>query len=60
MSVDTALSFLISAGMVAFGFWIVVGTTTAGSPFAWTLLGLLPVLVGSASFYQVICNIRSA
>jgi hypothetical protein len=43
--VDTALSLLISAGIVAFGFWIVVGTITAGSPFAWTLLGLLPVYI---------------
>jgi hypothetical protein len=60
MSVDTALSFLISAGIVAFGFWIVVGTIAAGSPFAWTLSGLLPVLVGSVSLYQVICDIRSA
>jgi hypothetical protein len=48
---DTALSYLISAGIIAFGVWIVVGTVTAGSPMAWTFAGLVPVILGSISLY---------
>ena len=32
---DMVLSFLISAGIIAFGVWVVVGTITAGGPFAY-------------------------
>jgi len=53
-NMDKALLYLISAGMIAFGVWIVVGTVTTGSPLAWTLSGLLPLLVGSISRYQVV------
>ena len=56
---DTALSYLISAVIIAFGVWIVVGTVTTGSPLAWTLSGLLPLLVGSISLYQVV-SVKSA
>jgi hypothetical protein len=48
---DTVLSFLISAGIIAFGVWVVAGTIAAGWPLAWTLMGLLPVIVGSISLY---------
>ncbi len=51
---DATLSFLISAGIIAFGVWIVAGTVAAGSPLTWTLMGLLPVVVGSISLYQVV------
>jgi hypothetical protein len=50
---DTALSYLISAGITAFGAFIVVGSVTNGSPMAWTLSGLLPLLVGSISYQEV-------
>jgi hypothetical protein len=56
---DKALSYLISAGIIAFGVWIVVGTVTTGSPPAWTLSGLLPLLIGSISLYQVV-RVKSA
>jgi hypothetical protein len=47
---DTVLSLLISAGIIAFGLWVVVaGTITAGRP--WTLMGLLAVIVGLLSLY---------
>ena len=49
---DAAFSFLTSAGIIAFGIWIVAGTIAAGSPLAWTLMGLLTVIVGSFSHYQ--------
>jgi hypothetical protein len=39
-NMDAALSFLISAGITAFGVWIVVGTVIVGSPMAWTFTGL--------------------
>ena len=31
---DAAFSFLTSAGIIAFGIWIVAGTIAAGSPLA--------------------------
>jgi hypothetical protein len=52
VKLDGAFSFLISAGIIAFGIWIVAGTIAAGLPLAWTLMGLLSVIVGSISLYQ--------
>jgi len=65
VNMDTAFSFLISAGIIAFGIWafgiwIVAGTIAAGSPLAWTLMGLLPVIVGSISLYQAIGDVKIA
>ncbi len=57
---DAAFSFLISAGIIAFGIWIVAGTIAAGSPLAWTLMGLLTVIVGSISLYQAIGDVKIA
>ena len=48
---DTAFSFLISAGIIVFGVWVVAGTITAGWP--WTLMGLLAVIVGLLSFMRL-------
>jgi hypothetical protein len=56
---DTALSFLISAGIIAFGFWVLGSANNADWPLSWGLLGLLPVVVGSASLYQVIREAKS-
>jgi hypothetical protein len=52
--VDKAASFLISAGIFAFGVWVVASTLTAKSPLAWTLFGILPVLVGFISFFEAV------
>ena len=49
---DRALSFLISAGIAAFGVWIIAYTIASGSPLVWTLLGILPVVVGLISFIR--------
>jgi hypothetical protein len=49
---DTVLSFLISAGIVAFGAWVVAGTIAAGWPLVWTLMGLLAVMVGLISLVR--------
>ena len=53
-TMDRALPFLISAGIAAFGAWIVVHATVSGSSFVWALLGILPLVVGSISLYQAI------
>jgi len=51
---DRALSFLISVGIAAYGVWIIAYTMASESQLAWTLMGGLPVMVGSISFYQAI------
>jgi hypothetical protein len=48
---DTVLSFLISAGIIAFGVWVVAGTIIAGWPWPWPLMGLLVAIVGLLSLY---------
>ncbi len=60
VNMDAAFSFLISVGIIAFGIWIVAGTIAAGSPLAWTLMGLLTVIVGSISLYQAIGDVKIA
>jgi hypothetical protein len=57
---DAAFSFLISVGIIAFGIWIVAGAIAAGSALAWTLMGLLTVIVGSISLYQAIREVKIA
>lgn len=49
---NVALSSLISAGIIAFGLWAIIGTLGSGSAFGWALMGLFPVVVGSVSLYQ--------
>jgi hypothetical protein len=53
---DKTLSYLISAGIIAFGILIVASPVVVGSSAAWTLTGLLPLVVGSISLYQVISS----
>jgi hypothetical protein len=54
---DTVLSLLISAGIIAFGAWVVVSTMAAG--WAWPLMGLLAVLVGLLSLYGSVRDARA-
>jgi hypothetical protein len=56
---DTVLSLLISVGIIAFGVWIVAGVLAAGSPLAWTLMGLLTVIVGLISLYGSVREART-
>jgi hypothetical protein len=56
---DTVLSFLISAGIIAFGVWVVAVTIAAGWSLAWPLMGLLAVIVGSISLYDAIREART-
>jgi hypothetical protein len=48
---DMVLSFLISAGIIAFGVWVVAMTIDEGWSLAWPLMGLLAVIVGAISLY---------
>jgi hypothetical protein len=57
---NDAFSFSISIGIIAFGIWIAAGTIGAGSPLAWMLIGLLPVIVGTISLYLAIREVRVA
>ena len=56
---DTVLSFLISVGIIAFGIWVVAGTIAAGWSLAWTLMGLLAVIVGLISLYGAVREART-
>jgi hypothetical protein len=56
---DTVLSLLISVGITAFGAWIVACTLAAGSPLAWTFMGLLTVIVGLISLYGAVREART-
>jgi hypothetical protein len=55
---DRVLSFLISVGIIAFGVWIVTvsAKTASESLFIWTLVGLIPVVVGLLSLFSEIRN----
>jgi hypothetical protein len=53
---DRALSLLISAGIAAFGVWIIGYTMASGSPLGWTLMGILSLILGSISLYQAIAE----
>jgi heme/copper-type cytochrome/quinol oxidase subunit 4 len=57
---DTVFSFLISVGITAFGVWVVAGTIAAGSPLAWTFMGLLAVIVGLISLYGSVRDATTA
>lgn len=46
---NTALPYLISTGIIAFGLWVIIGALSAAA-FGWALIGLFPVIVGSVSF----------
>jgi hypothetical protein len=57
---DTVLSLLISAGIIAFGVCVVAGTVAAGSLLGWTLMGIIPVAVGLISLFSEIRSDKTA
>ena len=57
---NAVLSFLISAGIIAFGLWILTYAIEAASPVGFPLMGILPVAIGSISFYEAICETKLA
>ena len=50
---DKVFAVLISAGLIAFGILVVVfaAKTASGSSLVWTLMGLMPVVVGLISLF---------
>ena len=57
---NDAFSLSISVGIIAFGIWIAAGTIGAGSPLAWMLMGLLPVIIGTISLCLAIREVKIA
>jgi hypothetical protein len=55
---NALLSFLISAGIIAFGLWAITCAIKAGLPIGFTLIGTLAVAIGSVSFYESIREAR--
>jgi hypothetical protein len=56
---DRLTSYLISAGMIAFGIWIVANAELRwGSLMFWLVVGLAPIAVGTASLVNEIDNAR--
>jgi hypothetical protein len=53
---DAAFSYLISVGLIAFGVWIAAAKAGSGSLLVWTLVGLIPVVVGLISLFSEIRN----
>ena len=58
-AVDTALSYLISVGLIAFGVWIVAAKAASGSLLVWTFVGLIPIVVGLLSLFPEIRNSKA-
>jgi hypothetical protein len=50
---DTVASYLVSMGIIGFGAWIVFAAAKASSGplIVWTIMGLMPVAVGSFSLF---------
>ena len=57
---NDAFSFSISKAIIAYGIWIAAGTIGAGSPSAWMLIGLLPVIVGTISLCLALRDFKVA
>jgi hypothetical protein len=49
--IDKVLSQLISAAIIAFGDWVVVGTIAKDLPFVWKLVALFPLLTMTVLIY---------
>lgn len=55
---ETAVAYLISLGIAAWGAGIVGGTIAAGSSSAWTIAGLATVGVGALSFFGLFAHVN--
>jgi len=59
---DKVFSFLSSAGLIVFGILVVVfaAKTASVSSLVWTLMGLMPVVVGLISLFCMSQNDRTS
>jgi hypothetical protein len=46
-----ALAYMISAGIVAFGAWILIAGLSSGAAALWTCLALFPIAIGLLSAF---------
>jgi len=44
-------AYVVSAGIVAFGVWVVIAGLSSGAPLLWICLGLIPVVIGLLSAF---------
>jgi hypothetical protein len=57
---NAVLSFLISVGIITFGLWTITCSIEAGAPIGFPLMVILPVAIGSISFYNAIFEAKLA
>ena len=50
-SVDKAIAYAISAFIVGFGLWILVGGLNLSTPGLWSGAALVPIAIGLASAF---------
>jgi hypothetical protein len=48
---EKAAAYLISAGIIAFGIWILIAGLGSGPPALWTCVAFVPVVIGLASAF---------
>jgi hypothetical protein len=61
LTMEKLTAYLISAGILAFGIWIVANAELRwGSMLFWLVVGLAPIAVGAASLVNEIDNERKA
>jgi hypothetical protein len=59
-SMERLTAYLISAGMIGFGIWIVATSALeSGSLMFWLIVGMAPIAVGVASVANEIHNDRN-
>jgi hypothetical protein len=46
---EKAAAYMVSAGIVSFGVWILIAGLSSSAPAFWACVALLPVLVGFLS-----------
>jgi hypothetical protein len=48
---ERALAYVISAGIIGFGIWILVAGLSSGAPILWACVALPPISVGLLSAF---------
>jgi hypothetical protein len=48
---EKAAAYMVSAGIVAFGIWILIAGLSSGVPALWTCVALIPIVIGLVSAF---------
>ena len=48
---EKAAAYVVSAGIVAFGVWILIAGLRSGAPVLWSFVALIPVVIGLLSAF---------